>query len=64
MNTDTLFFAYYLKYALIYMNDNVMKNVSNFQIPKFQPHGVAQYLPNFGEFQPGVYEKVAFKKSV
>ena len=41
MNTDTLFFAYYLKYALIYMNDNVMKTVSNFQIPKFQPHGVA-----------------------
>ena len=35
------FFIYFLEYLLFFLDNDVMKNVNNFQIAKVQPQGVA-----------------------
>ena len=57
-------FAYYLKYALLFLDDNVDEDVNNFQIVKVQPHGNASHLLDFCQFQPGIaYKSVSHKKA-
>ena len=43
----TCTFAHSLEYVLLFLDDNVMENVNNFQIAKIQPPGVAYHLLNF-----------------
>ena len=40
IQTHFIFFLF-LEYILLFLDDNVMKNVNNFQIAKVQPQGVA-----------------------
>ena len=40
IQTHLLFFLF-LEYILLFLDDNVMKNVNNFQMAEVQPQGVA-----------------------
>ena len=46
LNQTHLFFAHFLEYLLLFLDDNV-KKVDNFQIAKVQPQGVAERLLDF-----------------
>ena len=42
MNTETLvIFLIFLEYILLFLDDDVIKNVNNSQIAKVKPQGVA-----------------------
>ena len=61
MNTDIIFFTYFLENALLLLDHNVDKNVNNSQIAKVQRLRVLLGVCIiFRKFQPGI----AYKKSV
>ena len=60
-----LFFIYFSEYFLFFLDNDVMKNVNNFQIAKVQPRVLLSICLIFCQFQLGVGCKiVAYVKSV
>ena len=63
MQIHFFFCLFLVEYVLLFLDDNVMKNVNNFQTAKIQPQVLLSIYLIFCSFQPGVvYKSVAKKK--
>ena len=66
MNTNTVvLLLFFLKYVLLFLEDNVDEECEQFLNSKVQPQIVAWNLLNFCQYQPGiVFKRAAYRKSV